>query len=326
MRRSPVASLILLAVLFMHDAAAVSSAAPQAYPDRPIHILTQFAPGGAVEVTLRVLAQELGESGWPAVVVDNRPGGGGTLAATEAKRALPDGYTLLLADIGSHAVSPNLVPGHPYDPVKDFTPITLMWSFASTLAVPAASPARSVADLIRLAKERPGGLNYASQGPGSGGQLLGAMLARAAAVPMIHVPYKGAGPALIDLIGNRDDLMFASYGSVKAAVDAGQLRLLAVTSKSRLPELPDIPTMSEAGYPDVFLDAWFGLAGPAKLPDTIVATVHDRVAAILNSPAMKEQLKKQAWEVRTSTPAQFRELIAADETRLGRLLKQAGIQ
>lgn len=326
MRRSPVASLISLAVLFMHDAAAVSSAAPQAYPDRPIHILTQFAPGGAVEVTLRVLAQELGESGWPAVVVDNRPGGGGTLAATEAKRALPDGYTLLLADIGSHAVSPNLVPGHPYDPVKDFTPITLMWSFASTLAVPAASPARSVADLIRLAKERPGGLNYASQGPGSGGQLLGAMLARAAAVPMIHVPYKGAGPALIDLIGNRDDLMFASYGSVKAAVDAGQLRLLAVTSKSRLPELPDIPTMSEAGYPDVFLDAWFGLAGPAKLPDTIVATVHDRVAAILNSPAMKEQLKKQAWEVRTSTPAQFRELIAADETRLGRLLKQAGIQ
>jgi len=326
MRRLPFGSLVAFAVLLVHGAAAVSPAGAQTYPNRPIHILTQFAPGGAVEVTLRVLAQKLGESGWPAVVVDNRPGGGGTLAATEVKRATPDGYTLLLADIGSHAVSPNLVPGHPYDPVKDFTPISLMWSFASTLAVPAASPAHSVADLIRLARKKPGGLNYASQGPGSGGQLLGAMLATAAGVPMTHVPYKGAGPALLDLIGNRDDLMFASYGSVKAAVDAGQLRLLAVTSKSRMPELPDIPTMTEAGYPDVFLDAWFGMAGPAALPDPIVTTVHDKVVAILNSAIMQEQFKKQAWEMRASTPAQFRQVIATDVVRLGRLLKEAGIQ
>jgi tripartite-type tricarboxylate transporter receptor subunit TctC len=222
MKLSAIASLLLLATFIAHDAAIVSPAAAQGYPNRPIHILTQFAPGGGVEVALRTLALKLGESGWPPVLVDNRPGGGGTVAAIEAKRARPDGYTLMLADIGSHAVTPNLISNRPYDPVNDFTPITLMWSFASTLAVPAASPAHSVADLIRLAKARPGGLNYASQGLGSGGQLLGAMLARAVAVPMTHVPYKGAGPAILDLIANRDDLMFASYGSVRAEVDAGQ--------------------------------------------------------------------------------------------------------
>lgn len=321
--------LLAAAALFNLLASVIAGIFPalaQAYPAKPVRILTQFAPGGAVEVTLRVLAQELTESGWPAVYVDNRPGGGGTLAALEAKRAAPDGSTLLLADIGSHAVNATLVPSLPYDPVKDFTPITLMWSFPSTLAVAASSPAKSVADLVTMAKRKNGGLNYASQGPGSGGQLLGAMFAKAAGVPMTHVPYKGAGPAILDLTGNRVDLMFASYGSVKGPVAAGQLRLLAVTSKSRLAELPDVPTMTEAGYPDVFLDAWFGLAGPAGMPDAIVATVHDKVVGVLHSPEMLRRLKDQAWMVTTSTPQQFRELVATDVVRLGMVLKEAGIK
>jgi tripartite-type tricarboxylate transporter receptor subunit TctC len=326
MHRASILPGIALIGLLLGGAIAPSSLYAQDYPNRPIRIFTQFAPGGAVEVTLRVLADALGGAGWPPVVVENRPGGGGTLAGLEVKRAAPDGYTLLLADIGSHAVSPNLVPDPPYDPVKDFTPITLLWSFSSTLAVPAASPAKSVADLVAMAKMKAGGLNYASQGPGSGGQLLGAMFAKAVGTPMTHVPYKGAGPAILDLIGNRVEMMFASYGSVKGAVDSGRLRLLAVTSRSRLAELPDVPTMGEAGYPEVFLDAWFGLAGPAGLPEAVVSTLHDRVVAVLHSDAMLEKLRQQAWNVTTSTPQQFRELIATDVVRLGKVLKDAGIQ
>lgn len=301
-------------------------ACAMAFPDRPVQIFTQFSPGGGVEVTLRVLAAELNQSGWPAVVVENRPGGGGMLAASEVKRAAPDGYTLLLADIGSHAVSPNLTVDPPYDPVNDFTPITLMWSFPSLLVVPAASPVKSVTDLVALAKSTPGGLNYASQGPGSGGQLLGAMFANSSGAPLTHVPYRGAGPALLDLIGGRVDMMFASYGSVETAQSSGQLRVLAVTSKSRLQQLPDVPTMTESGYPDVFLDAWFGLAGPAGLPASVVNIVHDKVASILHSTTMTKKFDEQAWNVTVSTGEQFRNLIAADERRIGLLIKKNNIK
>jgi tripartite-type tricarboxylate transporter receptor subunit TctC len=308
---------------------ALTSSAPseaQPFPSKPVRILTQFAPGGGVEVTLRVLGQKLTESGWPQVIIDNRPGGGGTLAALEAKRAAPDGYTLLLADIGSHAINATLVRNLAYDPVKDFQPITLMWTFSSILAVPAASPAKTVNDLLGLATSKPGGLNYASQGPGSGGQLLGAMFAKASGIPMTHVPYKGAGPAIVDMIGNRVDMMFASYATLKAAVDAGQIRMIAVTSKQRLTEVPALPTMTEVGFGDVFLDAWFGLAGPAGLPKEIVAAVHDKVVGVLHSPAMSQKITEQAWNVTTSTPKQFGELIANDAARLGKVMKDAGIE
>jgi len=303
----------------------ICAAFADAYPARPIHIFTQFAPGGAVEATLRVIANELSGSEWPPVVVENRPGGGGMLAASEVKRAPADGYTLLLADIGSHAISPNLVPDPPYDPNKDFTPIVLMWSFPSVLVVPADSQARSVEQLVALAKSKTGGLNYASQGPGSGGQLLGAMFANDSGAEMTHVPYKGAGPALLDLIGNRVDLMFASYGSVRGAITSRQLRILAVTSKSRLIQLPDIPTMTEAGYPEVYLDAWFGLVGPAGLADTIVAKVNERVAAILRSPAVTKKLDEQAWNVTVGSGEEFRQLIAFDQRRLRNLIKKNNV-
>jgi tripartite-type tricarboxylate transporter receptor subunit TctC len=298
--------------------------AAQDYPTKPVRILTQFAPGGGVEVTLRVLAQKLTESGWPQVVVDNRPGGGGTLAAVATVRAQPDGYTLLLADIGSHAVAATLQDNLPYDPVRDFKPITLLWSFPSTLAVPTSSRAHSVSELLALAKSQPDGLSYASQGPGSGGHLLGAMFAKAAGIASTHVPYRGAGPAIVDLVGGRVDLMFASYATVKSQVDHGDLRILAVTSRQRLGELPGVPTMTEAGFPDVFLDAWFGLVGPAKLPDPVATMIRERVIAIMQEPAMAQKLAEQGWRVTVSTPEEFRELIATEVVRLGRVLQRFG--
>jgi tripartite-type tricarboxylate transporter receptor subunit TctC len=272
-----------------------------------------------------MLAQKLTANGWPPVVIENHTGGGGTLAALEVKRAAPDGYTLLLADIGSHAVSPALMADAPYDPLNDFTPITLTWSFPSVLAVPTSSSARSMPDLVALAKTKAGGLNYASPGPGSGGHLLGAMLARASGTAVTHVPYKGAGPAVLDLIAGNVDMMFASYGSLRSAYQTGQLRLLAVTSRSRLESLPTVPTMTEAGFPDVFLDAWFGLVGPAGLSPTIVDTIREATTQVMSSSEMREELKEQQWNLAIGAPKQFREVIAVDSIRLRRVLEQVGL-
>jgi tripartite-type tricarboxylate transporter receptor subunit TctC len=229
-----------------------------------------------------------------------------------------------LADIGSHAVAATLQDNLPYDPVRDFKPITLLWSFPSTLAVPTSSRAHSVSELLALAKSQPDGLSYASQGPGSGGHLLGAMFAKAAGIASTHVPYRGAGPAIVDLVGGRVDLMFASYATVKSQVDHGDLRILAVTSRQRLGELPGVPTMTEAGFPDVFLDAWFGLVGPAKLPDPVATMIRERVIAIMQEPAMAQKLAEQGWRVTVSTPEEFRELIATEVVRLGRVLQRFG--
>ena len=316
------AQTLLIAVAL--GIAGVPTAQAQDFPNQPIRIISPFAPGGGVEVTLRLVARKLTEFGWPQVIVDNRPGGPGTVAAIATKQARPDGYTLMQGDIASHAIGVVMTAQAPYDPVADFTPITLMWTFPSILTVPASSPAKTAQDLIALARSKPDGLTYVSQGPGSGGHLLGAMFQKALGAPMVHVPYKGAGPALIDLAAGRADLIFASYASVGPLVESGKLRMLAVTSKERLKILPTLPTMTEIGHPDVFLDAWFGLVGPAGLPDRIVTILHDRVGAVLNAPDMVSRLADQGQTIATSTPGQFRELIRSEVRRLGPIVKDAG--
>jgi tripartite-type tricarboxylate transporter receptor subunit TctC len=276
-----------------------------------------------VDVTLRVLAQKLTDGGWPQVVVENRPSAAGTLAGIATRQAKPDGYTLLLADVTSHAVSVSLVPDLPYDPVKDFAPITLLWTFPSILAVPAGHRAGSVAELIDHARQKPGGLSYASQGPGSGGHILGALLRNATGAPMTHVPYRGPAPAIVDLVAERVDFIFASYASLKQHVDAGKLKMLAISSKERLRELPELPTMTDAGYPDVYLDVWFGLVGPAGLPAPIVQTLRDKVLAILHSPDMSGKIAQQGWLLTTSTPDELRDLMSMEIVRIGKVLKQS---
>lgn len=299
------------------------TAADQTYPERPVKLICAFAPGGGSDVALRIVAQELVESGWPSVVVENRPGGGGVVAALAARQSPPDGYTILQADEAAFAINVTLMPGLPYDPVKDFTPIMETWSFPSVLTVPANSQAKSASDLFALARTKPGSISYASSGVGSGGHLLGSMLSNALQVQMTHVPYKGAGQAMPDVVSGRVDIIYASLGSIKTYLDSGSVRVLAVTSRERLRELPDVPTMTELGYPSVFLDIWFGLVAPRGTPSQIVETVHARVDTILHRPDIANRLADLGLYVTTNTPDEFRGMIKDDIARLGEIVKKA---
>lgn len=298
----------------------------QNYPERPVKFISSYAPGGSSDIGLRLLTQKLTDAGWPSPVVENRPGGGGIVAAELVKQAAPDGYTLFQSDISALAINVTLAPNMPYDPIKDFTPITLTWNFPSVLIVPNNSPAKKAADLIALAKSKPGGLTYASQGMGSGGHLLGTMFQNSLGANMIHVPYRGAGAAMPDVAAGRVDFIFTSFGSAKQYVDAGTVRLLAVTSKQRLPDFPNTPTMTELGHGAVFLDVWFGLSGPANMPVDIVNSVNGAVSKVLNTPEMKKRLAEVGLYVETTTPDGYRDLIRNDIARLGKLVKDANIK
>jgi tripartite-type tricarboxylate transporter receptor subunit TctC len=303
-----------------------SPALAQKFPNGPVKIVTAYAAGGSSDIGLRIVAQKLLEDGWPSVVVENRPGGGGVIAAQVVKQAPPDGYTLLQSDISGFAINKTLLPDFPYDPVKDFTPITMTWSFPSVLVVPSSSPAQSAADLIALAKSKPGGLSYASQGVGSGGHLLGTMFQNSLGVPMTHVPYRGAGAAMPDVVAGRVDYIFASYGSVKQYSDAGSVRILATTAKRRMPELQNVPTMTQVGQSPVFLDVWFGLSGPATMPKDVVKTIHLAVEKVLHAPEMVTKLAEIGLYAETNTPDRYGKMIQSDIERLGKIVKDANIK
>jgi tripartite-type tricarboxylate transporter receptor subunit TctC len=298
----------------------------QTYPNKPVKFVSAFAPGGGSEIALRLVGQKLMERGWPSVVIENRPGGGGVVAAQVVRHSPPDGYTILQADAAAFAINVTLIPDLPYDPVNDFTPIMATWSFPSLLAVPASLPVASASELFALAKTKPGGLNYASSGIGSGGHLLGTMLTNALGVPMTHAPYKGAGQAMPDVASGRVDFIFASLGSVKQYLDAGTVRVLAVTSKERIKEMPDVPTMAELGYPTVFLDIWFGLVAPPRTPPDIVNTIHARVNTAINDPDVVKRLADLGLYVTTNTPDEFRAMIKSDIARLGQIVRAANVK
>jgi tripartite-type tricarboxylate transporter receptor subunit TctC len=284
-------------------------AAGQAYPSKPVRIICSYSPGGASDVGLRLVAQKMMEAGWPQIVVENRLGAGGSIAAQAAAHATPDGYTLYQGDIGSLAITPAMLKVS-YDPVRDFTPITNKFTFPSVLAVPVDRPAQNVAELVALVKEKGDKSIYASQGIGSGGHLLGSLFAKAVGVPITHVPYKGGGQAGPEVAAGRADLIFSSYNSVKAFVSGGKLRLLATTSKTRMPELPSLPTMTEAGYPDVFFDVWFGMVGPANLPQPIVRKVYDDVTRALRAPEVEKRMADLGLYITPSaSPEEFGEMI-----------------
>ncbi|MGZ5811384.1 MAG: Bug family tripartite tricarboxylate transporter substrate binding protein [Xanthobacteraceae bacterium] len=301
-----------------------ATCAQETFPSRPITVVVPFPPGGSADPLMRVIGQKLSESLKQSIVIDNKGGGGGNIAAKVVKQSAPDGYTLFMANMSTHAVNVALYSDLGFDPIKDFAPITLLMSFPSILVVPADSPAKTVADLAALAKTKPGGLSYASQGVGSGGHLLGEMFRAKLGVPMVHVPYRGAAPAVQDLIGGRVDLLFASYISAGPSVEAGKLRILGLTSTKRAAALPNVPTMAEAGYPGVELDLWYGIMAPAGTPAPVVKLLHDEFVKAANSPEVQKLVVPQAAEVVTSMPEEFAALVAADITRLGKVVRDAG--
>lgn len=223
---------------------------------------------------MRLIAQKASADLGQPIVIDNRTGGAGSVGAMAVKQALPDGHTLFMGHVGTHAINPTLFNDLRFDPLKDFAPITELLSFPTILVVPAASTAKSVTDLAALVKGSPGQLTYASQGVGAGGHMMGEMFKLALAAPIIHVPYRGAGPAITDLVAGRVDMMFAGYFGVSPHVEAGTLRVLAAAGDKRMDALPKAPTMAEAGYLGLALDVWFGLLAPAGTPAPIVARLN----------------------------------------------------
>ena len=320
-------SAFALGCALLASFAPLGSASAQAdYPSRPITIIVPFPPGGSSDVVTRLVAAKFGDNLKANVVIDNRGGGGGVPAAISAKQVAPDGYTLFLSNNGLFAIMPALTPDIRFDPIKDFQPITPLFSFPSVLVVPAGSPARNVKELVELAKSKPGGLNYASQGVGSGGHILGEMLRLNSGAPFVHVPYRGAGPAVQDLAAGNVDLLFSSYVSAIGQVQGGKLKVLGWTATKRSPALPDVPTMAEAGFAGVELEIWQGIMGPLGMPPALVRKLNEEFVKAANSPDVVSKVAAQAVEITTSSPEDFAKLLASDVERLGKVIRDAGIK
>jgi tripartite-type tricarboxylate transporter receptor subunit TctC len=319
------ASIILAAFLTASPIASTDAAA-ELLSSRPISIVIPFTPGASSDTLQRLVAKKVTENTGQTIVVESRPGGGGAVGASAVKVASPDGHTLFQANAGSHAANPALYGTLSYDPIKDFRPITLMWSFPQLLAVPLDSPAKSVSELVALAATKPGGLSFASQGTGAGGHLLGEMLKARTGANMVHVPYRGAGPAALDLAAGRVDFFFVAYSSVLPFLQAGKVRLLGVSSPKRLPVLPDIPTMREVGFAGIELDAWFGLVAPAGTPDAVIGKLNVAFVQALRDPGVVQQITDQGAEAVTATPAEFAAFIASEIERMAKIVKSVGVK
>jgi tripartite-type tricarboxylate transporter receptor subunit TctC len=296
----------------------------QAYPTKPIRLVVPFPAAGTTDILAREVAQRLSVSFGQSVVVDNRPGAAGNIGSDIVAKSAPDGYTLLMGTVGTHAINPSLYAKMPYNHVKDFVPIVLVAGVPNILEVTPSLPVNSVADLIKLAKEKPGQLNFASSGSGTSIHLSGELFKTMTGVDMMHVPYKGSAPALTDLMGGQVQLMFDNLPSSLAQIKAGKLRAIAVTSAQRSPALPNIPTIAESGLPGFEASSWFGLLAPAGTPAAIVARINADVNQWLQTAEAKEKLLAQGAIPAGGTPEQFGAHIRAETEKWAKVVKVSG--
>jgi len=317
---------MLLVVVASPAVGLTNDAGAELLSSRPITVVIPFTPGGSSDTLQRIVNKKVSDLTGQTLIVESRPGGGGAIGAVAVKQAPPDGHTLFQANAGTHASNIWLYPTLPYDPVKDFRPITLTWSFPQLLAVPHDSPAKSVAELVALAKSKPGGLSFASQGSGSGGHLLGEMFNLRTGTNMVHVPYRGANPAGIDLAAGRVDFFFVSYSSLLPFLQSGKVRVIAVTSPQRLKALPDAPTMEEAGFAGLKLDIWFGMVAPAGTPDAVIDKLNAAFVAAMRDPEVLKQMSDQGADPAATTPAEFAAFIATQTEEYGKIVKSVGVK
>jgi len=299
-------------------------AGAQPFPARPAKLVVPFPPGGPLDVVGRGIAQKLSETWSQGVVVENKPGAGGNIGADFVAKAPPDGYTVVMGALSTHAVNPNLYAQMPYDAKKDFTPITLVAITPNVLVVNPTLPVHSVKELIAYAKAHPGKLSCGSGSTGSAGHLAGELLKVDAGLDMVHIPYKGAAPATQALLAGDTQLMFDNLANAMVQVKAGKLRALAVTTSQRSKLAPDLPTMAEAGVPGFDISTWFGLMAPAGTPPEVIARWNADVTRILNTPEMRERLIAQGAEAAPDTPAEFTRFIADELGRYARIVKASG--
>lgn len=304
-------------------AASASGAEGAAYPNRPIRFIVGSPPGGTSDILARLISQPLSEILKQQVVVDNRPGAAGVVGAELTARAVPDGYTIFLA-YHSHTTNATLNPKVPYCTVDDFQPITLGITAGLMLVVHPSVPVRSVQELIAYAKANPDKLSFSSAGNGSGGHMAGEMFKMMAGIRAQHVPYKGTGPSLIDLVGGQIQLSFAGMVPVQPFVRGGRLRALAVTTAQRIAVFPDMPTVAESGVPGFEATGWHGVLAPAGLPKPVLGRLRAEIVRILRSPDAKERLARDGSEVVASTPQEFEKFLRADVEKWARVVKATG--
>jgi tripartite-type tricarboxylate transporter receptor subunit TctC len=301
-----------------------AGALAQTYPAKPIRLVVPFPPGGTTDILAREAGARLATTLGQPVVIDNRPGAGGNIGSDLVAKAAPDGYTLLMGTVGTHAINPSLYSKMPYDHVKDFAPVILVAGVPNVLEVTPSLPVNSVADLIKLAKEKPGQINFASSGSGTSIHLSGELFKAMAGVDMTHVPYKGSAPALTDLMGGQVQVMFDNLPSSLPFIKAGKLRAIAVTSLKRAPALPDVPTISESGLPGFEASSWFGVLAPAGTPPGVVARINAEINKWLQSPEGKDQLLAQGAQAAGGTPEQFAAHIRAETEKWAKVVKASG--
>ena len=320
----PLAVVLIAATPFAALAQSISTDTAS-YPSRPVRFIVGLPPGGSPDLVARTVAGGLAGA-WPHnVVVDNRPGGGRNLVGETVARSAPDGYTWLLTNDNMLTVNPHL-GRTPFDPFRDFTPVTLLARLQFLLVVHPAVPAQSVQELVALAKAKPGSLNYGTSGNGSAQHLGTMLLQHLAGIEMTHVPYKGAGPALADLLPGRIQVWIGAANSLLPHVREGRLRLLAGVGPQRYPTLPDVPTIAESGVPGYRHEVWVALTMPAKVAPAIVARVNADVARVLNAPEVRARLAPLGIDVATGSPQALAQLIRDDYARWGKVIKAAGIR
>lgn len=300
--------------------------AADAYPNKPIRLIVPFAAGGTTDIVARVVAEGLGRELGQAVVVENRGGGGGSIGADALARSAPDGYTLGVATVSTMATNPATNPKTPYNPLKDFAPITNMVNVPNVLTVNPAVPAKSVAEFVALLKANPGKYSYASSGAGGIGHLDGELFKSLTQTDMVHVPYRGSGPALNDVIAGQVNAQFDNLPSSMPHIQAGKLRALAIAAPKRLPALPDVPTFAEGGLPEMDNMAWYGLVAPAGTPQAVIDRIHDATVKALKDPKIAQRLADGGSLVDGNTPVEYAAQIKRELELRQRIAKERNIQ
>jgi tripartite-type tricarboxylate transporter receptor subunit TctC len=315
---------ILTAAIAMACASAVI--AQTNYPSRPVTIVVGFAPGGGTDTVARIMQKPLGDILGQQVLVDNKAGAGGNIATDYVAKAAPDGHTILLGNVGSLTVAPHIVPNLPYDPLRDLAPISMAVVFANVLVVHPSMPARSLAEFVKYAREKPGTVTYGSSGIGGAAHLAGELLKAVAKIDIVHVPYKGGGPAMQGLLGNQTMAMIATPVTVAPHVKSGKIHVIATTGPQRAQLMPDVPTIAESGYSGFEAMNWYAYMVPAKTPKEIITRLHREIVKTLGAPEVIDLLNKQGLEPSSSSPEDLAKYIKREYDTWGKIAKDAKIQ
>lgn len=322
-RRTGIKTLAAAALL----ATGMGSALAQAdFPNKPLTMIVPFSAGGTTDILARIVGQALGQELGESIIIENKPGAGGNIGAQQAARAKADGYTLFMGTVGTHAINQSLYKKLPYDPLKDFTPLSRVATVPNLLVAHPSRPYKTVQEMIAYAKANPGDVTYGSPGSGASPHVSGALFQSMTGAELTHIPYKGSAPAVSDLLGNQIAVMFDNMPSAIQHVRSGKLRPIAVTTAKRSPELPDVPTIAEAGVPGYEATSWFGLWAPAGTPAPVLDKLHSALTKVLQDPAVVKKIADQGGEVVIDTPAEFEAFIQSEAAKWGKVVKESGAE